>query len=366
MGIKQKSGKIRFHRCVRIFLLCLFLKAQTPVVFGQEKHVEGGDGIEKDHPLADFFLPGYEGGAETLLKAEDVLSGEWKEDVKGECVPGKGCAYRNRQGKLGYLSSEEKTRLQALKPNIESPPAKNPPVVQNNKIQPVSTENDLETALSNSTDKDVVLVLFGASNCGPCHDLQANIRGRKDPNLAVFLAERPDYNFFSGNPLHVKHKNEIGPGVPAAFIYTKGKDGNWIKEVVRGPIISKLNLALQSAKKTRAQSQASPAGNSRQATQSSTPEKSKAINLEFSQKPGGGMTVRQPGSDQPQQVFLVKTGPNERKAAFKTEDGTYKVAPQFMQEGLKKYYQGQADKIQRLSTEAQDEIKLFLQSNPKN
>ena len=317
------------------------------------------------HPPAESLIP-QAPESETTLKAEDVISGVWKADTNGACDITKGCPFKNNRGETAYLPLSEKKRLEKLTAARSEESAQKPTQeAQNNKIEEVSTEQDLAKAFAKSSDKDVLVLLFGAENCGPCKNLQAELTRRKDPNMGIFLAERPDYASLSGNPLHTKFRNSIGNGVPVAFIYTKDEEGNWkgivVKQSSRTPIMGAINSALASKKHVKAETPQLPR-RAAQAPQGQAPQQNNSgmVSLEFSKKPGGGLMVQGPGQTEPEQVYLLERGVNERVAAFKNPDGTFRAAPSHIQHGLRKYYEEQASKVASLSTEKQGFVKQFL------
>lgn len=167
------------------------------------------------------------------LTAKEVLQGGWIQDPNGTCDSIKGCAYKNPLGEVRYLSGKEKKLLEAelkKKGTDKSTDSSN----EKGKIKELKKDEDWDKAFSDNSDKKAIVMIFSATNCGPCQTLKSKLQNSSYPDLGLFTATRPDYSSISGHDLHTRFKNSLNRGVPTAFIYTKDSNGKWVGKVVVG------------------------------------------------------------------------------------------------------------------------------------
>ncbi|NDG26910.1 MAG: hypothetical protein EB120_07030, partial [Proteobacteria bacterium] len=294
------------------------------------------------------------------LTAEEVQRGGWVPDPNGTCDLERGCAFKNPKGEVRFLPNSEKKKLEQAHTSEQPQRTPRPRTAQSSGPQEMNSLNDWNAAFANNADKDGLVMIFSAENCGPCKQLQSQLPGLNKPGVSIFTATRPTYQTTQGHELHERFSKTLGGSVPAAFVYTKNAEGKWEGKVVRGApnILAAVKGIKSSTNRDVAQtpSQSAPQAQSTPATPA-TPAPSRQY--EFEAGPSNGLFMKTAEAE-PESLFLKRQADGTRRAAVKNTDGTHTVLPQDAQTALKNYYESRANDVRRLSAQKQRYIKEFL------
>lgn len=175
----------------------------------------------------------------TPLTAQEVESGGWVPDEEGGCDLEKGCAYKNKEtGEVRYLPDDEKQKLKTKK---ETPPTSE----SSGSIEELKDKASWDEKFETEKGKKALVLIFSASDCGPCKALKSKLEKEAPQGVGLFTAVRPSYRSVQGHKLHESFKGSIGGSVPVAFIYTQDENGKWNGQIVKG---SQIHPAIQAVK----------------------------------------------------------------------------------------------------------------------
>lgn len=190
-------------------------------------------------PETGFISP-FADKSDNPLTAKEVEAGGWAPDEEGGCDLERGCAYKNKEtGEVRYLPGDEKEKLKAKK---EESPSKSE---SSGKIQELKDKASWDEKFDTEKGKKGIVLIFSASDCGPCKALKAKLQNESLPGVSLFSAIRPTYQSIQGHKLHESFQSSIGGSVPVAFIYTPDENGGWKGQVVKGNQIFSAIKAVQ-------------------------------------------------------------------------------------------------------------------------